>query len=1094
MKKLLSSIVIVCLVIVMASAALLSVGANEADYSLAGMNAAVTKAITVNGTETGVKHTQISLPSKTTYNSYNTDTLVNILEVPSAAENTTFAVLNCGSYNWSKTTMGNAVAKYNSSHDGTVIAAVNGDPWLVHHTDYDGDGVSSTGQSVKHGSLSRGILIVDGELYNTAQCEQENYLPPTTSGSGAEYGNAPGTGPVFAVKKDGTFMIGKPTLAIAMSNATTGVNLTVPNGINRLPAPDAIMIYNQRVGSESMAYEDAYEIYLHTDDSAFGIGKTVKGTVTAIYASGEQNRPAIDENTVIISARGTKIKGIEGKISVGDSINIKAYMRSDAYISSQKDDWNNVTQAIGGFFTQVEKGQRTGQIGNATAYPCPIIGLKQDGTAMIITVTSQEDGVRQGTTMDNLSKICIDLGMYTALMFDGGGSTQLITYEDGAYLRRAACPDGASSVRGVINGIAIVYNQELNVTNSEKGKLAFFEGISSKENNAFASVVNHINGVGTDGTADTNFAEVLVSNNDKLASADMPISIKEPSISVNGWFISNEGQSDEIKWSVDGGKTWVGTCTNVEWTDGTDDHVTAANAHGVKQASAAHAIFKNATADLTPYTGKTINVTFGRTASWGDTVAFATVTNVKVPGVARPDITITYNPSYAFAYAAHIGLINGQEYDEYGYRAPNYSSSMTPEEKDASIISPVISGITVNEDKTISVSGWGQMRMGILKYVWSVDKYNWYDCTGEVTEASGDKWTEIRDIGINQYGINGATSKNAIFNGLTADLSSFDGETVTVYFGMVPAYTGYTDRAMLFLTIEDVTVPHTPGDEATCTTAQTCTVCGKVIVEALGHDEVNHEGKAATCTEAGYKDYVTCTRCDYTTYEVVDALGHDEVQHESKAATCTENGWNAYVTCSRCDYTTYQETEKLGHDEVNHEGKAATCTEDGWKEYVTCTRCDYTTYEEIKSEGHKTEVIPAVPATCTEKGKTEGQKCTVCGQTTVTPTDTDALGHTEVEIPAVAATCTKTGLTAGKKCSVCNETLQAQEETPKTEHTYDSDTDATCNVCGAERQIENGNKEEPEPKNSGCGSSIGINLIGLTTALAAGFVLNKKKR
>ena len=55
---------------------------------------------------------------------------------------------------------------------------------------------------------------------------------------------------------------------------------------------------------------------------------------------------------------------------------------------------------------------------------------------------------------------------------------------------------------------------------------------------------------------------------------------------------------------------------------------------------------------------------------------------------------------------------------------------------------------------------------------------------------------------------------------------------------------------------------HTEGAAATCTEAQTCTVCGETLVAALGHTE----GDAATCETAQ-----TCTVCGET---LVAALGH----------------------------------------------------------------------------------------------------------------------------------------------------------------------------------------------------------------------------
>ncbi|MBO5128719.1 MAG: phosphodiester glycosidase family protein, partial [Oscillospiraceae bacterium] len=131
---------------------------------------------------------------------------------------------------------------------------------------------------------------------------------------------------------------------------------------------------------------------------------------------------------------------------------------------------------------------------------------------------------------------------------------------------------------------------------------------------------------------------------------------------------------------------------------------------------------------------------------------------------------------------------------------------------------------------------------------------------------------------------------------------------------------------------------------------ETCSRCDYTtyeVIDALGHDPVQHEGKAASCLEGGWKAYETCSRCDYTTYEVIDALGHDPVQHEGKAATCLEAGWKAYETCTRCDYTTYEGIDALGHDPVQHEGKAPTYVSAGWEAYETCTRCNYTTYKQL---------------------------------------------------------------------------------------------------------------------------------------------------
>ena len=298
---------------------------------------------------------------------------------------------------------------------------------------------------------------------------------------------------------------------------------------------------------------------------------------------------------------------------------------------------------------------------------------------------------------------------------------------------------------------------------------------------------------------------------------------------------------------------------------------------------------------------------------------------------------------------------------------------------------------------------------------------------------------------------------------------------------------------------------HTPGTAATCTSAQTCSVCSTVLAEALGHDIEDHKAKAPTCTEIGWNAYETCSRCDYTTYEEIEAtghtpgaaatcttaqtctvcgtvlaeaLGHDIEEHEAKAPTCTEIGWNAYETCSRCDYTTYEEievtghtpgaaatcttaqtcsvcstvlAEALGHDIEDHKAKAPTCTEIGWNAYETCSRCDYTTYEEIEATGH----TPGAAATCTT-----AQTCTVCGTVLA-----EALSHDIEEHEAKAPTCTEIGWSAYVTCSRCDyttfhaiaatghtaaEAVRENEVAPTCTANGSYDSVVYCDVCDTE--------------------------------------------
>ena len=72
-------------------------------------------------------------------------------------------------------------------------------------------------------------------------------------------------------------------------------------------------------------------------------------------------------------------------------------------------------------------------------------------------------------------------------------------------------------------------------------------------------------------------------------------------------------------------------------------------------------------------------------------------------------------------------------------------------------------------------------------------------------------------------------------------------------------------------------VGHTPGDEATCTSAQICTVCEKVLVYVLQHTLGDWETiQDASCMQAGEKQRV-CENCPYSESETIPLTKHEFV-------------------------------------------------------------------------------------------------------------------------------------------------------------------------------------------------------------------------
>ena len=98
------------------------------------------------------------------------------------------------------------------------------------------------------------------------------------------------------------------------------------------------------------------------------------------------------------------------------------------------------------------------------------------------------------------------------------------------------------------------------------------------------------------------------------------------------------------------------------------------------------------------------------------------------------------------------------------------------------------------------------------------------------------------------------------------------------------------------------------------------------------------EGTAPTCTEDGVI-VSQCSFCFEKQEAAAEKLGHDEIEHKGYAPSCTVNGWKDYVTCSRCDYTTYEEIP-AGHTPETIPAVDATWNQDGLTEGVKCSVCD----------------------------------------------------------------------------------------------------------------------------------------------------------
>ena len=232
----------------------------------------------------------------------------------------------------------------------------------------------------------------------------------------------------------------------------------------------------------------------------------------------------------------------------------------------------------------------------------------------------------------------------------------------------------------------------------------------------------------------------------------------------------------------------------------------------------------------------------------------------------------------------------------------------------------------------------------------------------------------------------------------------------------------------------------------TCTTTgltegSYCSVCGEVFKAQKEVPALGHKANEATCTEASV--------CGVCGVEVAPALGHDyNTSVVVTAPTCTEKGYTTY-TCRCGDYYIDDEVETVPHAEQTIPGYAATCTEPGLSDGIKCSDCGLIikAQELTPVADHNYKAVVTDP-TCTAEGFTT-YTCSAC-QASYVADEVAALGHKH-EAVVTDPTCTAEGYTT--YTCVCGDSY-VEDKIPALGHKYDNDCDADCNVCKEKREIE----------------------------------------
>ncbi len=162
----------------------------------------------------------------------------------------------------------------------------------------------------------------------------------------------------------------------------------------------------------------------------------------------------IPENGCVLVVSEGSSMFFENNLSVGDEIHF------DWYVTPSLDEFDT---AFGGGSMLVYEGRDVGKVGDYTHtvagfHPRSAIGVDKEGKTLYLVAVDGRQTSSRGMRMSHLAELMIELGCYTAVNLDGGGSTRMLAstmWHSDMY-----AVNNPTENRKVINAIGIVLNNK----------------------------------------------------------------------------------------------------------------------------------------------------------------------------------------------------------------------------------------------------------------------------------------------------------------------------------------------------------------------------------------------------------------------------------------------------------------------------------------------------------------------------------------------------------------------------------------------------------------------------------------------------------
>ena len=305
----------------------------------------------------------------------------------------------------SKATITNAV-KYLQNQGKTVLGGTNADFFVM-----------STGIPI-------GLVIDSGELISSDAWQY-----------------------AVGFKKDGTAVLGRPTMGIRVSGKSGTVNVSYFNK-TRTTAGAYLLDHNYD-DSTHFAAKGTSIILERVDDTPVKVNGSVK---LKVVNKGTGSSPiTITKNQMVLTKSDGANVPSWVDFEVGEEVTLS--------IASNDSNWSDVQYAVGGKLLMDNSTITTDGIdAGSTRRARSAVGVKADGTVVLYEIDGNQSSYSIGLTAAELGQELKDLGCVRAICLDGGGSSAMAIRNPGESTAALISQPSDGSQRACANYIFFVNN------------------------------------------------------------------------------------------------------------------------------------------------------------------------------------------------------------------------------------------------------------------------------------------------------------------------------------------------------------------------------------------------------------------------------------------------------------------------------------------------------------------------------------------------------------------------------------------------------------------------------------------------------------